>query len=273
VKFADLHIHSNFSDSSYSLKEILEKAKEKNLSCISVVDHDSLDAYYSGELFRLSREYSLELIMGLELSSQYRDEEIHLLGYFRDNKVDLNFLKILKSLKEDRLRRILKMIDILNSLGIKLDKTEFKEFVGSSSASRLHLAIFLKEKGIVKDIGEAFSKYIGVGRPAYISRFRYSLEEAIRFLKKEGALVFLAHPLTLREQKNLEDFIRLGLDGIEVFYPNYSEETRANYQRLASKYSLLISGGSDSHGEYKERTEIGSVKISYSYVEKIKNAF
>jgi len=272
VKFADLHIHSNFSDSSCNLRDIFKRAYQEGLSCISIVDHDALDAYSTKEIDELSQEYSLEYIKGVELSSQLGGEEVHLLGYFPKGEVSDTFLNILKQLKEDRLRRILEMIDLLNNLGIKLDKEEFKEFVGSASLSRLHLAVFLKYKKVVRDIKEAFSKYLAEGRPAYICRFRYSFEKGLSLLKSAKALVFLAHPINFSDSQ-IESLIKLGLDGIETFYPNYSPETIANYQRLASKHNLLISGGSDSHGEYKDNTYIGKIKLPYFYVERIKNAF
>jgi len=272
VKFADLHIHSNFSDSSYTLRDIFKRAHQEGFSCISIVDHDTLDVYFTEEIDELSKEYSLEYIKGIELSSQLGEEEVHLLGYFPEGEVSDSFLNILKRLKEDRLVRILEMIDLLNNLGIKLDKEEFKEFVGSASLSRLHLAVFLKHKKIVGDIKEAFSKYLAPGRPAYICRFRYSFEKGLNLLKSAKALVFLAHPINF-SYSQIESLINLGLDGIEAFYPNYSPEAITNYQRLASKHNLLITGGSDFHGEYKDNTYIGRIKLPYFYVEKIKNAF
>ena len=272
MKFADLHIHSYFSDSSLSSEDIFKHAYQQSLSCISVTDHDNLDFYSSGDYITFSKKYSIEVIKGIELSTQYQDKGLHLLGYFADFDTDKDFLDTIERLKHDRYIRIVKIIDILSSLGLDIKLDEFNEFVKGTSLSRLNLAIFMKHKKIVKDIKEAFSKYIGVGKPAYLGRFRYDLPEAIGILKKSKALVFLAHPLDVEDHGMIASFIQYGLDGIEVFYPSYSRDIINLYKNLAEKLSLLISGGSDSHGKYK-RHHVGSAKFPYEYVERIKHEF
>jgi predicted metal-dependent phosphoesterase TrpH len=218
------------------------------------------------------RKYSLEMIKGIEFSSQHGDKEIHLLGYFPNGALDEEFLSILDKLKEDRRKRILKMVEKLSSLGVKIDAEEFAGFAGSASLSRLHLAIFLKAKRIVQDIREAFSKYVGVGKPAYISRFRYDLGESIEVLKKAGALVFLAHPRNVFSIQEIKELVPLGLDGIEAFYPSYSQGVTDDFLKLIQELGLLAVGGSDAHGKYK-RQHIGVIKMPYEHVEKMKNAF
>jgi len=272
MKFADLHIHSRFSDSSLSCGEIFSQARSNNLDCISITDHDTLDFYFSSDASRLPEEYSIELIKGIEFSAQYNDRELHLLGYFGNHPFGDKFLNILKKLKEDRYNRIIKMIGILSSLGIKIELDEFRAFAGESSLSRLHLGIFMKYKEIVKNIKEAFSRYIGVGKPAYVARFRYKVREAISILKEEGAMVFLAHPRDVENCEDINGLIQLGLDGIEVFYPSYTPQMITFYKNFADDSGVFICGGSDSHGEYK-RHSIGSIRLPYEYVEKIKNEF
>lgn len=272
MEFADLHIHSSFSDSSLSSEDIFKHAFRQNLSCISVTDHDNLDFYSSGDFKTFSKKYSIEIIKGIELSAQYHDKELHLLGYFADFEIDKDFLGILEKLKQDRYLRIVKIIDILFSLGFNIKIDEFNEFAKGTSLSRLNLAVFMKHKRIVKDIKEAFSKYLGVGKPAYVGRFRYELPEAIGILKRSRALVFLAHPLDIEDYRIIANFIPYGLDGIEVFYPSYTKDVRNLYKNLADKLSLLVCGGSDSHGKYK-RYYIGCAKFPYEYVKRIKHEF
>jgi predicted metal-dependent phosphoesterase TrpH len=271
MKFADLHIHSHFSDSSLSCEDIFKRAYSEGISCISISDHDTLDAYTKEELPAYSNKYSVEVIKGIEFSSQHGDKEIHLLGYFAGGAVSQDFLPVLDKLKQDRLKRILKMAEKLVSLGIKIDIDEFKSFVGAASLSRLHLAIFLKAKNIVAGIPEAFSKYVGVGKPAYISRFRYDLAQGIGILKKAGALVFLAHPLNIFSLEEIKGLLALGLDGIEAFYPFYSQAVTNDFITLSRQLGFLITGGSDAHGKYK-RQHIGTIKMPYEYAEKIKDA-
>lgn len=273
MKTADLHIHSSFSDSSLSCEDIFAKARKFRLDCISIVDHDCLSAYVEEDIELLSKKYSLEVIKGIEFSTQYKDQEIHLLGYFPNGTINKEFLELLKKLKQDRWTRILKMIEKLSSLEINLDVEEFKDFVKDATLSRLHLASFLKEKNMVRNVKEAFSKYIGVGKPAYMGRFRFNLPEAIEILKGNKALVFLAHPFNNNIEKNIENYVQFGIDGVEVFYPSYSDEKISRYQRVFEERGLLISGGSDSHGIYRTYADIGSVKLPYEYVKKIKNAF
>ena len=167
---------------------------------------------------------------------------------------------------------MLKMIDRLASMGIKIDPAEFKALAGDVSLSRLHLAVFLKTKHIVQNVGEAFSKYVGVGKPAYVGRFRYDLPDAIRVLKEAGALVFLAHPFNVFAPEQIIGLLDAGLDGIEVFYPFYSQDVTNNFLRLAEELKLLVVGGSDAHGKYKQQ-HIGVIKMPYEHVEKMKAAF
>lgn len=269
MKLADLHIHSFYSDGSFSAKEIFELSKKEGLSCISVTDHDSFD-FYSPQNLKQALTCGLELIRGIEFSSHLKGEEIHILGYFRDSLSNKgNLLSILEELKRNRQNRIAEMIERLASLGIILDRDEFKATFKTSSPSRLHLAIFLKRKKIVGSIREAFKRFLAPDAPAYVGKFRYSTGEIISFLKQEKALSFLAHPSTLKKQSFLEELVDLGLDGIEVFYPGYTASEIRYYKEMASKFKLLISGGSDFHGEFKHSC-LGMVKLDYSYVDNIK---
>ncbi|MBN2121020.1 MAG: PHP domain-containing protein [Candidatus Omnitrophica bacterium] len=272
MKYADLHIHSNFSDSSFNCEDIFKRASSYGLSCISIVDHDSLEAYSSEDITSLAEKYSVEIIKGIEFSSQHKDKEIHLLGYFSDRSIEEEFLLLLKKIKNDRMVRISEIINKLKDLKVVVDPDEFKDFTAGASLSRLHLATFLTKKRLVKDIKEAFSKYLGVGKEAYVSRFRYELPEAIKILNRAGALVFLAHPFNTYTLDQIKEFIPYGLAGIEVFYPFYSQATIESYKSFAEENGILITGGSDSHGRYK-RHIIGAAKLPYEYVEQIKQAF
>jgi len=232
----------------------------------------------------------VEVIKGLEVSAVYKNTEVHLLGYLNNSNIDLEFLKILKELQRKRRERVLKMIKLLSSAGFRIDADEFNEFILSEacpegaatasdsgiteslSLSRLHLAKFLKSSGQIENMREAFSKYIGENKPYYIPSYHYKLKDAISILKKYHFLVFLAHPLHLKNQEWIKDFSDLGLDGIEVFYPQHSERITGYYLGLAEKLGLLVSGGSDSHGSHKKNTYIGRIKLPYKYVESIKNA-
>ncbi len=266
-KKCDLHIHSNFSDSDADLDSIFKQAKDKNLSCISITDHDTAQGMAPAKAY--SQLYDVELIEGIELSAQHKDAEVHILGYFIDSQ-DKNLREKLANIRELRRERLLSMADKLNSLGLNVDSEELMLKIGSTIPTRLHLALYLLEKGKVSSLRQVFRKYLSPGCPAYISRFKYSVKETIQLIKDCGGLSFLAHPHMIPDQAWVEDFILLGIDGLELIYPSMSFAKRSLYKNMAEKFGLLLSGGSDAHGSYKEFTDIGEATIPYEWVLKMK---
>ncbi|MCK4519901.1 MAG: PHP domain-containing protein [Candidatus Omnitrophica bacterium] len=268
MKKCDLHIHSNFSDSDADLESIFKKAKEKGLSCIAITDHDTVDGIDSARVY--SKVYNIELIEGFELSAVYKNTEIHILAYFinsNDKKLKLE-LKHIKDLRKERLEW---MGHKLNSLGVKVDIEELFLGIKEATPTRLHLALYLLERGKVKTISQAFEKYLSPGRPAYSMRFKHSVKEAIRLIKNFGGLSFLAHPHVISDQSWVEEVISLGIDGLETVYPTMSEAKRSFYKNLAIKFGLLQSGGSDAHGSYKKFVDVGGVSVSYDWVKEMRN--
>ncbi len=267
VKKCDLHIHSNFSDSDTSVREIFNQARAKGLSCISITDHDTVVGIEEAK--KCSAEYGIELIEGVEISAQKGDIEVHILGYFVDPRNErLN--KELGKMKGLRTERLLIMADRLNALGIEVDKDELLAKIGGALPTRLHLGIYLVEKGVVKSLMEAFRKYLSPRSSVYAAHFRFSIKETIELIRGSGGLVFLAHPHMLSDQSWIGDFIADGLDGLEVVYPRQSEAKTAAYKELADKYGLLKSGGSDAHGTFKDFTGVGTVIIPYEWVEQMR---
>jgi predicted metal-dependent phosphoesterase TrpH len=266
-KKCDLHIHSTFSDSDTTIEDIFKKAKEKQLSAIAITDHDTVSGLPLAQ--RLSNIYGIELIEGIEISANKDDIEIHILGYLIDSS-NANIAKELGNIHALRKERLINMADKLNSLGIKVDTKELFEIIKDTIPTRLHLGLYLVNKGFVKTLREAFSKYLSPGKPAYISRFKYSVKEAIELIKNYKGLAFLAHPHLLPKQEWIEEFISYGLDGLEIIYPKFSQAKISRYEAVADKMGLLKSGGSDAHGSYKEFTEIGGVDVPYEWVEEMK---
>lgn len=273
MRFADLHIHSCYSDGDSSVEDIVKDASKAGLDCISITDHDTLDAYQDKELLAtLSREYGIEILKGVEFSANWGNAEIHLLGYFPNGEVNDFFYDVLKQVKEARYDRILRMIALLKDLGVEIDLDEFKQFMGTSSPSRLHVAVFLCNKGLVTSISDAFRRYLGYGKPAYTSRFQHNTKEAVNILKDAGARVLLAHPVHIRDFNDLAKFLDLGVEGLEVFYPAHPDNLIIKYNNFVETKGLLATGGSDYHGSYKEHIELGCIKLPYSYVEQLKGS-
>lgn len=267
MKKCDLHIHSCFSDSDMDVEAIFKRAESKGLCCIAITDHDTLAAIEEAKVY--SQNYGIELIEGVELSATKEDTEIHVLGYFIDSR-SKNLGDALVDMRRLRVERLLVMVDKLIALGKKLDKPEFLSRIENKMPTRLHLGLYLMEKGVVPSLWEAFRKYLSPGKPAYAGRFKYSVPEAIQLIKAAGGLAFLAHPFMLSQQFWIDEFVAGGMDGLEVVYPRMSEAKIILYRDKADSAGLLKSGGSDGHGSYKKFTNVGDVTIPYEWVEEMK---
>jgi hypothetical protein len=264
----DLHIHSDFSDSDATVESIFKAASQHNLACIALTDHDTVDGMVLARQY--SRQYSIELLEGIEMSAQKQEDEVHILGYFLDTG-DAHFAAQLTDIKQLRRERIATMADKLNAFGLKIDKLKlFDEIIKEHIPTRLHLARYLVITKQVKSLIEAFRKYLSAGKPGYAGRFKYSVEQVVELIHGAGGLAFLAHPQLLRNQSWIEEFIACGIDGMEVVYPRLSPPRALLYSQIAQSHGLLKSGGSDAHGSYKEFTQIGGVTIPYEWVQEIK---
>lgn len=266
MEYADLHIHTYFSDGTFSPAQIITLAKKSGLHCISITDHDSIDAYLS-----LAPGEEIEIIPGIELTADINNIEVHILGYFIDYQQSW-FREKLKVICQVRIQRMKEMCKKLSSLGLPLKADEVLEFAGNHSVGRLHLARLMLQKGFVSSLQEAFNKFIGEGCPAYISKFRLSPAEAIELILKAKGLAVLAHPYSLSNQNLIPEFVKAGLRGIEAIYPEHSPKQIEHYSELAKKYGLLVTGGSDCHGQAKPEVKMGMIKLPYQLVEKLKNA-
>ena len=162
------------------------------------------------------------------------------------------------------------MAEILASLGLNVDSKELMSRIADTIPTRLHLALYLRDKGIVSSLVEAFRKYLSPGKPAYRAHFKYSVKEACALIKKYQGLSFLAHPHMIANQAWVEEFIASGINGLEIAYSTMSKAKKLLYTGMAEKFNLLKCGGSDSHGSYKEFTQIGMVTVPYQWVEEMK---
>jgi hypothetical protein len=270
VKFADLHIHTNFSDGTFSPQEVVCLAKEKGLSCIAITDHDTIDALGAATNAALSLD--IEILPGIELTCQLNVTEIHILGYLIDyNQAWLK--EMLGQRHKVRSRRIQTMVDKLKALGLKLEVSDVLDIAGTSAAlSRLHLARALVSKGLVSSVEEAFYRYLGEGCPAYVAGFRLTPKEAIGVISRAGGIPVLAHPYSLGDDSVIEHLKSCGLKGMEVYYPQHSSGHIERYRNIANRLNLLMTGGSDCHGHAKEKVLMGTVKVPYELVERLKNS-
>ena len=253
----DLHIHSTKSDGTKTPTEIVNEAAQKGLAVISITDHDSVAGVEEG--LARAKEVGIRCLSGIELSA-FEEREIHILGYNVDiyNQAFLNKLDDLQALRKERNYEIVRK---LRSHGVKIRVDNELE---DGSKGRSLIANMLVEQGFVRTRAEAFDKYIGANAPCYVGKMRISPEDAVALIHSAGGLSVLAHPYRYLKEGNLDAFAaRLagyGLQGIEVYYPNYGRDVRLSLKQTAAKYALFCTGGSDHHsGTYG--AAIGGVKV------------
>jgi len=265
-RYADLHVHTHFSDGTFSPEEVTRTAKEKGLAAIAICDHDSVDGV--SPCIELAGE-ELEIIPGVELTVIKERREVHILGYFVSWK-EKWFVDTLKDLQKKRVKRMRKMIEKLAHHGINIDAEELLEESGQGSVGRLHLARKMAETGQVPFLQTAFDKYIGDLKPCYVEDIGFEASQAVDTIIKAGGVPVIAHPAILGNDDLVRKFIRYGIRGIEAFHIDQSSSVSKKYQKMAEENHLLITGGSDCHGLAKKEVLMGKVKVPYSVVERLK---
>jgi predicted metal-dependent phosphoesterase TrpH len=269
VKFADLHLHTVFSDGTYTPNQLISDSLKSGLSAISVTDHDTV---HGVEIIRnMAQGLDLEIIPGIELTAEYNGTEVHILGYFIDYQ-NSDLVEKLDSLKKIRVERAYKIIEKLKNMKIVLDAKKVFNLAQHGTVGRLHIARALVNDGLVGSLNEVFQKYIGDKCPAYVSGFRFSVAEAVRLIKRFGGVSVLAHPYSLGNDELIAGFVGDGVEGLEVYYSEHTNTMVRRYLKIAEDLRLLVTGGSDCHGVAKSEIKIGSIKIPYELVEKLKKA-
>ncbi|MBL8006440.1 MAG: PHP domain-containing protein [Ignavibacteria bacterium] len=262
---ADLHTHTKFSDGNLSPQQLIDLSVKSGISILSITDHDNVNAL--NEAVRYGKTKGVQIIPGVELSADIDGQEIHILGYFIDYKNEkLN--DFLVSLRKNRILRNEKIVSKLNDLGSNI---KFNSIIGKAgtetSIGRPHIAMELNEEGFVNSYFEAFMKYIGDGKPAYIKKPNPSVKEVLKIISETGGLSFIAHPGKFVRDELLLELIRQGLDGIETIHPSHSKDDIKYFTSIASENFLLTSGGSDFHGGIKnDQKNFGNYYVSLNEV-------
>ena len=252
----DLHCHTTASDGGLSPTDLVAQAASLGIEVLAITDHDTTEGV--PEALAEAQRQGITVVPGVEISAVSGREEIHLLGYFVDPE-NVELQTLLSRAREARRVRAKEMLDRLTKLGLPVEWDRLIEVSGgSSSIGRPHVATTLLEAGHVSSYDEAFDLWIGRGGPAYVERYKLSPQEAVSLLKRGGGLPVLAHPYIYSrngERKlalDLKHWLPLlreaGLEGIEVYYPNYPASARRQLLAQAVKHGLLITGGSDFHG-------------------------
>ncbi|MGG7057396.1 PHP domain-containing protein [Clostridium nigeriense] len=271
MKYADLHIHSNYSDGNMTPENIINIARESGVKSISITDHDSIASQYVVE-----KEYTdITVIPGIELSTEYEDFELHILGYFI-NINDSNLIDIVNKLNKSRIERIEEILFNLKKHDIKLELDDLDVDL-NSTVGRSHVANAMVRKGYFENYKAAFTNYLVKGKPAYVKGYKLNYKEAIKVINNAGGIAVLAHPGQIYKASAVESIIKnlkfYGLKGVEVYHPSHTREQTNNFHNLCKKYKLLVTGGSDFHGkEGCKENLIGSFGISENLFNKLVNS-
>jgi len=241
----DLHVHTNHSDGTFAPARAVEAASDAGLAAMAVTDHDTVSGV--AEAMDAGRRFGLEVVSGIEFTAEAGRHEVHILGYGID--LEHNELRaVTDRLQRSRFDRARRMIERLADMGIELDFDELVEAAGPGNIGRPHVASKIYELGVVESVQEAFERYIGRNRPAYVDRWRISPRDALGIVHTSGGLAVLAHPKLGSASNMVPELVRLGLDGIEVYHTKHFPDDVERYKAVAERYGLLKTGGSDCHG-------------------------
>lgn len=259
----DLHVHSNYSDGTCSIEEILRQAESLGLSQIAITDHNIL----KGSILA-SEKANINYIIGTELSVSYKGVEVHLLSYFPNGSDYKNVQFIINEGEAYKKIAILEMVENLNAMGIDIQITELSEFT-KGVINRVHICKAMMKHGYINSVEEGFRKYVGDDCPAYVERKTVTLADAIEAIHLDGGIAVVAHPYEYDDLKPIENFLNDiidDVDGIECFHPSATPEQSQILVSIAKAHNKLITGGSDFHGENKPDISLNKMQVDDKYM-------
>jgi 3',5'-nucleoside bisphosphate phosphatase len=263
----DLHTHTNLSDGVLSPTQLVQRAHERGLDIISITDHDSVNGIKEAAEF--GKTIGVEIISGVEISTDVDDKEVHLLAYFIDIENE-ELKKYLSFFRDERMHRARRIVKKLNHLGFKISIDDVIERSKNSAIGRPHIAYTMVDLGLIQNYQQAFEKYIGDNGPAFERKIHVSAQSALKLISDAGGLSFIAHPGFMKENLLLS-LIKAGVDGIECVHPSHSENQVQFYKGIVNQYCLLESGGSDFHGGKKADDEnLGKYYVSLNIIDAMK---
>lgn len=278
MNIVDLHVHSNKSDGSFSPTELVNYAIEKGLSAFALTDHDTTDGL--DEAIEAAKGKDIEVIPGIEFSTEYEGKDIHIVGLYIDYKGAI-FQNQIQKFVDSRVERNRKMCQNLRSAGIDISYEKLLAEFPDSVITRAHYAKYLLDHGAVKSMPEAFDKYLGDHTRYFVPREKVTPMQAVHLILDAGGIPVLAHPtLYHMSDKRLELLLyrlkEAGLIAMECIYSTYSASEERHMKALAKKYNLLPSGGSDFHGTTKPKLDLavgyGSLVIPEEILINLKRA-
>ncbi|HCI29459.1 MAG TPA: phosphatase [Fervidobacterium sp.] len=275
--FVDFHTHTTASDGTYKPEDLVKKAKSIGIEIIALTDHDTVSGFNEID-DKFDDDPVISVIKGVEISVEYPTDSLHILGYnFKDFET---VGKVLNELIDFRNRRNDMILKKMNDMGFAANMEEVKRIAKGKAVGRPHFARLMVEKGYVKSIDEAFQRYLKDGAPLFVEKKRLKPKEAIELIKSAGGVAIMAHPYNILDglpllpegspdsfEGYIIDLVKQGLDGLEVFYSTHTMAQTDELLRIAKKYDLLMTAGSDFHGDNKPSVRLG-MNTPYKYLRK-----
>ena len=264
----DLHLHTYYSDGTFTPEQVAKAAEEMKLAAISLTDHDTIEG--CDRLAKACDERNIEFIPGTELSVDIEGNEMHLLGYFLDTQNERLITETTKY-QQNRTNRVHGLVDQLNELGIELDADDVFDLAKCKAPGRPHVARALVKHGFCGSVDEAFSRFLRRGATAWVPKTNVDYREGIELIHQAGGLAVMAHPGLNKIDHLIPDLVKAGLDGLECWHTRHPKSTAKRYRQMAERYGLIITGGSDCHGAGRGHPLIGTVRVPYEILEKMKS--
>ncbi|MBC7324371.1 MAG: PHP domain-containing protein [Moorella sp. (in: Bacteria)] len=263
----DLHTHTTASDGKLAPTEVVRLARQKGLAAVGITDHDTVAGLAEARAAAASR--GVTVVPGVELSTEWEGREIHILGYYIDWQQE-DLVSFLEAMRQSRYRRTARMVERLQGLGYDISLAEVEEEVRGEAMGRPHIAAALVRKGYLPSIDAAFNSLLEPGRPAYVPCARVQPGRAIKLILEAGGVHVLAHPGLSRVDALIPALVADGLKGIEAYYPRHDVSTTRYYLELAALYRLVVTGGSDFHGDINSNgshADLGTCRVDVAVLE------
>jgi predicted metal-dependent phosphoesterase TrpH len=264
---ADLHLHTSYSDGTYTPEELAGIGRELGFAALALTDHDTVEG--CPRMAAACGAAGIEFIAGTELTAEFKRVEVHLLAYCLD-LTNRRFMSEVARFQAVRQNRIHEMVSRLNKLNVPLQAEAVFALANCRSPGRPHVARALVQAGLCGTLDEAFERFLKADRPAWVPKCKISALDGIQLIQQAQGVAVLAHPGLNRSDDVIPELAEAGLDGIECFHPKHSAPAAERYQEVAEELGLLVTGGSDCHGLSKGKPLIGTIKLPYAHVENLK---
>jgi hypothetical protein len=267
--FADLHLHTLFSDGTFTPEELAREGARHGLVAMALTDHDTVEG--CARMARACQDLEIEFICGSELTAEMDGAELHLIGYFMDCQNPL-LQSELHKFQAARQSRVHEMVARLNAVNISLRAETVFALANCRSPGRPHVGRALVQEGFCASLDEAFERFLKKNRPAWVPKHRISALDAIALIGQAGGLAVMAHPGLNRSDQIIPALVERGLEGIECFHTKHTAAMSEHYLKIAARFNLLVTGGSDCHGYSKGKPLIGGVKLPAVHLDKLRQA-